>query len=379
MLRRWMVIVLVLLLSNCSACWDIRELNMTAVCTAAGVELSPSGEYLFTGQLLKPGAPDENGSQTSRTTVLSARGSAVADAGRRFMLSLGRLPEWPSISTFVIGENLAQKDLALLCDFLLRNRNIRPTSNLLLSKGCCPEEVLSFPMPLTSYTGEDLKIILELQEKQLGIYVPTDMHEFLRKLSMPGIDPVIPQLAIEGEKLFINGTAVFKERRMVGVLNEQESRGYRWLNGRCANGGMIEINFPKRPDEVVSLEIRQFYSKITPQVDEGELKMKVIVKVELSFYEQSKSGELLNLSGKKELEELAAREIKREITACIEKAQFLGSDILGWGYILQKRQPELWKQYAAEWTDIYPAIASDIEVETLLLSLMLSQKSFRFR
>ncbi|MDD2511383.1 MAG: Ger(x)C family spore germination protein [Syntrophomonas sp.] len=377
--RLLLILIVLFLLPGYSACWDIRELNNSAVCTGAGVELSREGKFIFSGQMVKPSAPSESGTQTSTAVVLSASGSGVADAARRFMLSLSRFPEWSSISTFVIGEELAWEDLALLVDFLLRNRNLRPTVNLVLSKGCTPEDLLSVPMPLSPYSGKGLETILDLQEKQLGIYVPTNVHEFISKLSTPGIEPVIPQVSIEEKKVFINGTAVFKGRQMVGALNERESRGYRWMHARSFNGGIIDLGSPQNPGELVSLEVKQFASQTTPKLEEDQLKMKIAIQAELVFYEKSKTGELLTLSGKEELERLAAQEIKEEISACIKKSQLLGSDILGWGYILQKHEPQFWESCSANWDDIFPTWESDIEVETLIVSSMLSQKSFRFR
>ncbi|HBK53195.1 MAG TPA: hypothetical protein DDZ44_04575 [Syntrophomonas wolfei] len=274
---------------------------------------------------------------------------------------------------------MAQDDLALLGDFLLRNRNLRPTVNLVLSRGCTPEDVLSLPMPLSPYSGKGLETILDLQEKQLGIYVPTNVNEFVHKLTTAGIEPIVPQVSIEEKKLFISGTAVFKGRRIVGSLNETESRGYRWMNARSFNGGIIDLGSPQNPSELVSLEVKQFTGKTTPKLEQDQLKMKITIRAELVFYEKSNSGELLTLSWKEELERLAAQEIKQEISACIKKSQLLGSDILGWGYILQKHEPQLWESFSANWGDLFPTIESDIEVETLIVNSMLSQKSFRFR
>ncbi|ABI67432.1 Ger(x)C family spore germination protein [Syntrophomonas wolfei] len=377
--RRLLILIVLFLLPSYSACWDIQELNNSAVCTGAGVELSREGKFIFSAQMVKPSAPGESGTQTSTAVVLSASGSGVADAARRFMLSLPRLPEWSSISTFIIGEELAREDMAMLGDFLLRNRSLRPTVNLVLSRGCTPEDILSLPMPLSPYSGKGLETILDLQEKQLGIYVPTNVNEFVHKLTTAGIEPVVPQVSIEEKKLFINGTAVFKGRRIVGSLNEGESRGYRWMNARSFNGGIIDLVSPQNPGELVILEIKQFTSKTTPTLEQDHLKMKIKVQAELVFYEKSKTAELLTLSGKEELERLAAQEIKQEISACIKKSQLLGSDILGWGYILQRHEPQLWESFSANWGNIFPTWESDIEVETLIVSSMLSQKSFRFR
>lgn len=377
--RKLLILILLLLLSNCSACWDLHELGKSAVCTGAGIELSPEGKFIFTTQLIKPSAPTESGAQTSTATVLSITGSGVAEAARRTMLTLARLPEWHAVHSFIIGEELAREDLALLGDFLLRNRSIRPDTNLLLSNGCSPEDILSYPMPLSPYSGRGLETIMEHQEELSGVYVATNVHEFILRLCTPGIEPAVPQMAIKGGKMLIDGTAVFKGRRMVGAFDKTESRGYRWMQARSAHGGMIDFTFPSKPDQVISLELRQFASKMTPQLEKGELKMKIEVQADLIFFEQSKSGELLTLKHKGELERLAAQEIKRETTACIKKAQLLNSDVFGWGLLLHRREPQLWQELSSDWDIYFPLIESDITVRTEIANTMLSQKSFRFR
>jgi hypothetical protein len=115
----------------------------------------------------------------------------------------------------------------------------------------------------------------------------------------------------------LKGTAVFKERKWVGSLNEEESRGYRWLHYKTKYGGMLIINSPV-DKQAVLLEVNNFSSKIKPVIKNGQLKFDITVDTSLHLYEQSGSGNLMTEKQRREMEKLANREIERQIKACLD-------------------------------------------------------------
>ena len=58
------------------------------------------------------------------------------------------------------------------------------------------------------------------------------------------------------------------------------------------------------------------------------------------------------------MEQLTAAAIKEDAMACIKKAQLLGSDIFGWGEIISRKHPAVWRQLEADW----PAHFSNLKV-----------------
>ena len=79
------------------------------------------------------------------------------------------------------------------------------------------------------------------------------------------------------------------------------------------------------------------------------------------------------------LQQAANEEIKRQITACIEKAQRMESDITGWGALLYETEPELWAELRGDWPQLYPDIHYSMQIETRILSASMTTRSFPLR
>ncbi|HWP98172.1 MAG TPA: Ger(x)C family spore germination protein [Syntrophomonadaceae bacterium] len=401
-MRRLLIISsLIALLFSCSGCWEQKELNTTAIVTAWGVDLSvkQNGYLDFSAQLAQPGQPGESGQIRAGNLVLTGTGLSITESARRIMLRLPRLPLWAQASTCILGENLALQDLTGFYNFAVRNRVIRPDTNLLIAKNATPARILNTTMPLVSNSGRAFVVMEETQEKQLGIYVPVSLNDFLIDAATPGIEPAVPQVTLvanpenpvnkisqqennqsqPGEKLILSGTAVFKGTKMVGSLDETESRGYRWLNSRIHKGGLITMSSPLNPGETISLEIIEFSSSSQPEFNQGQITMKIEVSTGLTFYEEDGTSPILTPETRSLLQKQAAQEIQREITACISKSQSLNSDILGWGRTIYQNQPHQWERLSPTWYQTFPHINSQIDVQVRVVRAGLDPKIFQFK
>ncbi|MGE5390641.1 MAG: Ger(x)C family spore germination protein [Deltaproteobacteria bacterium] len=391
MVKRLLTVGLLMGMLLVSGCWDLREINASVIASGIGIDLAEADKINFTAQLLHITAPSESGSSQSHPTSVSAVDYSVAMAARRTMLSLSMVPEWTHVKTFLLGERLARQDLSLCLDFMTRNRNIRPDTNLMVCVGDTPEDVLRSQIPLNNNLGSGLNDMLRENEVQLGFYVPVTIEEFTYRLSSPGLEPAIPQIKLvensgssgssskKGLKPTLSGMAVFKGKKMIGSLDEYESRGYRWLASASKKGGFMTIKSPANPRETIGLEIIDFNSKVKPQVNGDNITISIKVKADLGFYEQDGTGELLKPSMTRKLEQAADQEINRQITACINRSQSLGSDIMGWGQEIRINNPEEWKRLYPRWGDIYPSVSSDIQVRTQIDRSYLDSKSFKFQ
>lgn len=389
--KRLLTLTLLIGLVLCGGCWDLREINASVLVSGIGIELDESNQIAFTAQLLHISASTEAGSTQTHPTLVRAVDRGVASAARRTMLSLSLVPEWAHVKTFLLGERLVRQDLSLCIDFMTRNRNIRPDTNLMVCAGDTPEEVLGSQLPQENNLGAGLKDMLPASEKLLGYYVPITIEEFTYRLSTPGIEPAVPQVklmpensgltGVSSQKMqpTLSGMAVFKGNKMVGSLNEYESRGYRWLASAARQGGFLTIKSPTNPREAVGLEIIGFSRKVKPQVNGDNITINIEVKADLGFYEQDGTGNLLTPAMSKKLEQAANQEIKRQLTACISRSQALESDILGWGQEIKIYHPADWKRLYPRWGDIYPSVSSNVQVKSQITRSYLDNKSFKFQ
>jgi spore germination protein KC len=391
LMNKWKASCLILLLLFplffTTGCWNQLEVNETV--EAEGLVFDLDGDQpSLSVQLSKPLTQGQSGSASAQPLNITETGRTFSEAARRMMLGLARLPTWAHAGTIIIGNNLASQDLARVVDFIARNRNVRKSALVFISSGPTGKECLEAEVPPESHSSTALKRLIRIQEQQLGIYMPVTLDQFLVNLATPGIDPVAPQVAIKetgGKKtLRLEGTAVFKDRKMVGSLNEAESRGYRFLSPQMITGGLIIIQSPLEnspsSDKLISIELTRSQATVSPQFEGDRIKnMKIHLEAEGNFYEQTFSGEVLTLDNVSKLQAMISESIKGDIIASIMKAQGLDSDIFGWGRSIHQRNPALWKEIEKDWPTVFPGIETDISVDFKLRRTYLLDKSFEFK
>lgn len=359
-------------------CWDMIDINSAAIISGIGIDYHKN-RVIFTTQFARQVSPLTVGSAIPQTETFTSSGQTITEAARSITLREPAYPLWAHTNTIIISENLAREDLGLLGDFLLRNRNLRRESYIVLAYQDTPEKLLEVPVPLSAYSSNGIKELLDINESRDGAYVPVTLLEFLSRLTTAGIQPVLPQISLAGnQKLHLNGTAVFRDRQLVGSLNEEESRGYRWLHYKTNKGGMLTVNSPL-DNKAVSLDINRISSKIRPVLKDDKLIFNIEVNTTLNLFVQSGVGELMTDHGSRQLERLANQEIKRQINACISKSQSLNSDILGFGLQTYRYHPEYWQQAQKDWPAIFPGVQTNIVVNSVLVEGYLIDKSVKLK
>ncbi|MDD3270376.1 MAG: Ger(x)C family spore germination protein [Syntrophomonadaceae bacterium] len=367
-----------LLLAGC----ETIEINKASIPLGFGTDYKDK-RIIFTSQLANPRSPEAGAGQGPQFVVVSADGDTVAEAARKITLSNSQTPLWGHASLLLFSENFARNDMALFMDFVARNRFVRKNIPVVITHNATPEEVFNVKPLVSSYTATVIRDLLQTQESQIGIYTSLTLLELIDKFTVPGVEPVVPMITIDNsgqpEKLKLEGMAVFKGRKMVGSLNENESRGYRFMRPKMIQGGLFIIPSPLDEKSKVTLELSRSQAKITPVIQGSDLKMKIEIKAEGNFYEQGGSGNLFTMDMIKKLEQSGSREIEKQISLCINKAQSLDSDILGWGRIVHSSNPKIWNEMASEWEQIFPNVEPEITVKYEIRRSYLTDTSFVFR
>lgn len=385
---RRLVLLLVLLPSLFlnSGCWNKVEVINTVETEGIVFDLE-NGQPSMSIQLAQP-TSNASGSPSNEPLAITQTGRSFTECARNVMLSLPRLPVWSHAGVIVLGESLAHEDLAQVSDFIARNRHVRKSALLFISKGISGKECLEAELPAESFSLPGLEKLVRLQEDQLGIYIPVLTDNFLEKLATPGVQPTAPQVTAyeaEGQKVLrLDGTAVFKGRRQVGSLDETESRGFRFLSPKMITGGLLVVNVPGQNemgrDNLIVLELTRSKADIVPQIEGPRVKsFQISIKAEGNFYEQNFAEEIFTLEGIPILEELTNQEIKRQVAAAVTKAQTLQSDIFGWGNMIYRQEPALWQHLEGDWPMIFAGMETDITVDFSLRRTYLLDHSFNFK
>lgn len=360
------------------------EMNNLSIPIAFGTDLNNQGQVVIYMQIAKPSSPESGGAEdTPQFSVISASGRTVSEASRNISMFFSSIPLWSQIQVTVLSETMAKKGFDEQVDFLVRNRFASRTNTLVVAKDVTPEQVLNVNAYLESYSGMAIRKMLKNQEKLLGIYKHVNTENFLENLAAPGIEPTIPMITISKngneKQLLLEDTAVFKNAKMVGTLNETESRGFYLMDPKKKTNGLFLISSPLNSNHKITLEISSSNVKVEPVIDGGKIKISIKLDMDGNFYEQSGTENLFTPARFKLIEDAAEKELERQMVMAINKSKALNSDILGWGHLIYRKDPQTWAKIGGNWDLIFPEIPYEITVDFNLRRSYLTDRTFVFR
>lgn len=381
-------------------CWDQQEVERLGIVLATALDQAPEGRVRLTVQTISPkalvgggpGGPGGGGgvglSRPFRN--LSVEGNTIFDCIRLLSLESPRQLFFAHNQTILISEELARnRGIEELMDFFDRNPQIRRSNWVLISRSDI-SSVLELPGEITAPASQRIAAII--REQRLSSYYPaTQLGEFLEFLETEGSDAYATGIQVEpnetevrdkvardsaegirramaiGAELKVGGTAVFKGNKMAGWLDERESRGLLWVKGKV-KGGVITVPCGSvngsGQDLHFSMEILRNGAKIEPELMDGELSFTVKVNADTNIQEAECHEELEKPEVIKSIEKSLADAVRGEVEAALSKAQHeYRSDVFGFGEVVHRKYPGVWKEVKSDWKEIYPDLPVYVEVE----------------
>lgn len=365
------VIICLLLILNTTGCWSRREMNTLAIVMGLGFDKpEESGNVQITAQIAKPGglntSPKGGGNNEKGYWNIKSTGDTIFSAVRGFTHESSRRLFFPHNQVLIFSHDLAEEGVQKYIDFFVRDHETRLKVWILVSKGTA-EEVLDVKSELENTPAMNIADLIEIQTATSQTSV-VKLEDFLTRLMSKTTAPIAPIVEVSGKgeerTVRVSGTAVFKKDKLVGQLDETETRGLLWVINEVKSG-IIEVDCP-RSDGKASLEIIRASSKITPEIEDNKILMKMNIKEEGNLGDQSCSENLVLPTGVASLEKEKAAAIQSEVLAALKKAQELNTDIFDFGEAIHQKYPEEWKDLESRWDEVFPNIEVEINVEAKL-------------
>ncbi|WP_256217534.1 Ger(x)C family spore germination protein [Paenibacillus sp. OV219] len=355
-----------------SSCWDRVEMNDVAFFMASSLDMTKDGRLLVSIQIPLPatkGTP--SGSLGKTFFVLSAVGTNIYDAERKCQQLLSRKFFKGHRRVVFIGESFAQKGIKDIMDYYTRDPGTRLRTYLVVAKGKQAIELIKMDHPFERIPSEEVR---ELEYKQVGTAVT--FRDFLINQGRDGIVPVLGAVEIqklsqnkeqqEGEKpkqtvFHLSSTAVMKDYKLVGYLDDIETRSLRWVKGDLKH-------------EYLAEEIPTIGGSVGVIMNKARKKVKVIIKdgkatihVELSgeglLQESTVKLDIARAESVIKIEQGLNKRIEEQTLRTIKKAQTQWkSDIFGFGLLVHQYHYGTWKKVRQDWDTIFSK--ADITVHT---------------
>ncbi|MBW5446504.1 Ger(x)C family spore germination protein [Cohnella sp. CFH 77786] len=370
-----------------TGCWDKRELKKIGIVTAIGVDKgSDPGDLIFTAQVMDPTALEEGTSpEKASVELVSSTGKTVFEGLRKLLQDFDRRGYYAHNKIIVVSEKLAKEGLLPVLDMMKRSIEVKSYVWLCIAKGTEARKVLGVKQEgIENVQANYLKGIVENKRSNFNSATLT-MLEFYKIVLGSGRHPVVTtfsivkkeSLPVEEKELGpvtdhvrLSGGTVFQKDKLVGFLNEVETRGYNWTVGRAENG-IIPIPSVIDEGKPASIEIISTEAKIKPEMKARSVSFTIEINERIVLVEDQGLGEIKTdqqwFLYLEKVEREAAKKTEREVEKAVRKAKELRTDFLGLGSALNKKYPKTWKKMEDQWDRELPDLEVNVKANVRIV------------
>lgn len=376
--KKLLAIFIILQIIFLTGCWSSRELNSLAIAVCIGIDKVESG-YSLSVQVINPKTIASQ-KPTSETPVIiySETGNDIFEMLRKLTTQCPRKIYASHLRMVIFGEEVAKEGVQDFIDFLARDHEFRTDFYFVVAKGTTANKILSTLTQLESIPAMDIYESLKVSEKNWAPTKAIRIIELVNSILADGKNPVLSGIEFtEGaansnstdalkqsnsiKKLTYTSLGAFKKDKLVGWLNENESKAYNYILGNIKStagyanyGDKVKITF-----EVITAKSKMKASLINgkPAIDvEIELKQNVGA-VEGEFDVSKEENKTI-------LNKLSEKKVKLICEKVVNKAQNeYKTDIFGFGEVIRRKYPKLWKKIKADWDNEFAKLPVNITVK----------------
>ncbi|WP_307891683.1 Ger(x)C family spore germination protein [Bacillus swezeyi] len=363
-----------------SGCWNRRELNELAIVGAMAFDKS-DGKQVITTQVIDPGqvAAKQGKGQEAPVITYQEKGDTVFEAIRRMTTLTARKLYFSHLRVLVIGEEVAKEGIGDTLDFLSRDHELRPDFFIVVAKDTKAENVLKVMTGLEDIPANKLFTSLETSEKAWAPLMTVTLDKLISDIVSEGIQPHLTGLRLLGDgkkgeskenvqeidpdvKLKYSGLAVFKSDKLIGWLNERDSKAVNYALGNVRST-IGEVSCPDGKGKA-AIEVVRTKSELAVDVKNGSPKGSVQINVEANVGEVQCKLDLMKSKTIAELEKEANKQVKRLMEKALKTAQEeYKVDFFGFGEVLHRSNPYYWKKVRKNWDETFTTMPIDIKTD----------------
>lgn len=363
------IFMIVAFMTGFTGCKESKqEVNQMAMVLATGFDLTSDGKYIYTVQILNPqgsnDSKDKSSEGTSDIAIFTSTGESPVDAMNKLAEDYGKPLFFAHSKYVVLGENLAKAGTSLFLDASFRRRTTRPENLLFVTKGKASDIIKAY-VPDEKVPADKIDNIAKFQAAK-GYSPMVSRLKFANTLSNKASAPTLGVISLKNQfnsdnTFDLSGTAVFKEDKLIGYMDINETRGMQWIRGKVQDG-VIVGHLPD--NKLASFSVLKSKSKIKPVLKNGALRMEVNIFAEGNVMEMTAPLDpMKNYKVMDELSEAQSNAIKNEALLALNTAQKkYNADVFGFGTVISEDYPDFWNKIKSNWPSIFSKLKVDVKV-----------------
>ncbi|WP_195604104.1 Ger(x)C family spore germination protein [Clostridium tyrobutyricum] len=385
--KRLNLFILIIIFSFCpfiiTGCQDKNEIESLGFVSALGVDLDDNNNFMVSLQVIRRGISLEQ-NQNTRALVYVSSGKTINEAISNISRQLSEKIKFSNEKCIVIGEKLAEHGIQSVIDFSLRVNDVRPVVPILITKGTAVD-IIKTRTKENSVSGYDIGDMVRKQ-RDLGVIGKCTNLDFEEnKNEGVNVCGLISKGNLRDNKseydLIVSGSAVLEKYKLVGYMNEEETRGMNWINGRIKHGSILiqDDNAGK-----INLNILSSKSRLTASIGRNGIHINVNIKEKSSINEinQDVVQSLDFNTSPHKLDFLAKKQDKviynEAVSAINASKNRLSVDVFGFGDLLYKKHPDEWEKIKENWNKNFGNLQINVDVSSTIKHTGLLSKSISY-
>lgn len=361
-----------------SGCWNYREIDELSIVAGLAIDKGIKNQFQITVETIQISGGRES-KKTSK--IITTEGKTIFDAARNMIALSGKKLYWAHTKVIILSKEVASEGVTKVIELYNRDAETREDVHLLISEGESAKEILDAQVATETIKSFALDEMIKNQVN-LSKAPITNVLKFDIESKTKGISAVIPTVnlkQIDGKMIpQIMGTAIIKKDKLVGFLNDEETKDLIFIRNEIKGGLLIEEIQEKDTPTVVSLEIFKSKSKVKPIVDGKNIKINLNIDTTVTIDEIEGTGNFFDDEGQMKLEQSAENTLKKRIESLIEKIQSeYDADIFGFAAKLQEDKAEVWNSIGDNWEEVFKDLKVNVKTRVHIKSSAVLSKPLK--
>lgn len=352
-----------------TGCWNYVEINGQINVSGIAVDIGRFGKkYHLSAEIITVSSKEK---ESVSASVVETESDTVFEGIRNLMTITTKKLYFGHCKAFVISEKAAKNGIGEILDMTIRNHELRIEVDVVIAKSGEARQVLlteGIANPIMAYKIYDL---METSPKAVGGALTTKAYKVFNSIQSDGMSTVIPALEIrdaEDKKVLkFAGVAVFDKDKLVGYLDERQTKYLSFLNDKIGRSGLLTFKASEKPDLFLSYELYKNDTKRKMRFDGEVPSVEITVNTSVIIGEAEIQADFSKPEELEKARRLFEENMEKDLTELIYTAQAkLDCDILGLGSQMEKSNPKMWEKYKDNWNQTFKKLKINVKCKAAI-------------
>lgn len=375
---RIILMIFIILINSIFAtgCWNYREVDEFSIVAGVAIDKGIKNQFQITAEIIQI-----SGGKDTKTTskTITTEGKTIFDAARNMIAVSGKKLYWAHTKVIILSKEVASEGVTKAIEWYNRDAETREGVHILISERASAKEILD-----VQGNRDDIRsfVLDDIIKNQVNLSKApiVDILKFDIESKTKGISTVIPAVNLKqiNGKITpeIMGTAIIKKDKLVGFLNDEETKDLIFIRNEVKGGLLIEEMGEKDIPTLVSLEIFKSKTKVKPVADGKDIEMNINIHTTVAMDEIEGAEDFFDDEGRVKLEQSAENTLKKRIESLIYKMQSeYDADIFGFGARLREDKAQVWNSVGNNWEEVFKGLRVNVKTKIHIKNSAVLSKS----